>query len=88
MGIPDKKVAEFGGNLILSEGRGQGIMLNMIKKQLEDAKRLGFDYVISMTHPDNIASLKSFQKLGMEYVKTCSVADGHLRDTYWIKLKK
>jgi RimJ/RimL family protein N-acetyltransferase len=86
MSISDKTVAEFGGNLILPEGRGQGIMFQMIKKQLEDAKRMGFDYVISMAHPDNIASLKSLQKLGMKYVNTCTVADGHLRDTYWIKL--
>lgn len=86
MNIPDKKVAEFGGNLILPEARGKGIMFTMIKKHLEDARRLGFDYVISMAHPDNIASLKSLQKLGMEYVNTCTVADGHLRDTYWLKL--
>ncbi len=86
MDIADKKVAELGGNLILPEGRGQGIMFNMIQKQLADARKFGFDYVIAMAHPDNIASLKSLKKLGMEYVNTCTVANGYLRDTYWIKL--
>lgn len=88
MGIPDKKVAELGGNLILPEARGQGIMFEMIKKQLGDAKRLGFDYIISMAHPDNVASLKSLKKLGLEYVKTDKVANGHLRDIYWLKLHR
>ena len=36
-------------------------MFDMIKKQLEDARKFGFDYVIAMAHPDNIASLKSLK---------------------------
>lgn len=86
MNIADKKVAEIGGNPILSEARGKGIMFSMIQKQLEDAPCMGFDYVIAMAHPDNIASIKSLKKLGMDYVNTCTVANGHLRETYWIEL--
>ncbi len=37
-------------------------MFDMIKKQLEDARKFGFDYVIAMAHPDNIASLKIIKK--------------------------
>lgn len=88
MGIAGNTVAEMGGNLILPKARGQGIMFQMIKKQLKDAKNMGFDYVISMAHPDNTPSLKTLQKLGMEYVNTCTVSNGYLRDTYWVKLSK
>jgi RimJ/RimL family protein N-acetyltransferase len=50
------------------------------------AKELGFDYIISMAHPENIGSLKALQKIGLEYVKTTTVANGHLRDVYCKKL--
>lgn len=86
LGISDKKVAELGGNLILPEARGRGIMFAMISKHAQDAKRLGFDYLMSMAHPDNIASLKSLQKVGLKFVKQATVADGHLRDIYLVEL--
>lgn len=84
--VSDKKVAELGGDLVLSEYRGRGIMTALIKMQADLAKDMGFDYVISMAHPDNIGSNKALQKIGLEYVKTATVSNGHLRDIYMIKL--
>lgn len=63
MSIPDKKVAELGANLIHPEVRGKEIMFDLIKKQLEDAPKMGFDFFIVMAHPDNIVSLKTYENL-------------------------
>lgn len=82
LGISDKMVCELGGNLVLLEYRGQGLMFQMIKIQYEKAKNMKFDYIISMAHPDNIGSLKSLEKLGLKYVNTSTVANGHLRNIY------
>jgi len=84
--IADYKVCELGGNLVLSEYRGMGITSNLQKMQYELGKELGFDYIISMAHPENIGSLKTLRKIGLEYVKTTSVANGHLRDIYCKKV--
>lgn len=86
LGLNDYKVCELGGNLVLPEYRGMGIMRKLIEMQTELARELGFDYVISMAHPDNIGSNKALQRLGLEYVKTTTVANGHLRDIYQMKL--
>ena len=86
LGLREYKVCELGGNLVLKEYRGHGIMYHMIRKQLEDARRLQFDYVISMAHPDNAASLKSLKKLGLEFMKNATVSNGHEREIVGMKL--
>ena len=86
MGISDKRVCELGGNLVLPEYRGRGITSQLHKIQYALAEELGFDYIISMAHPDNTASLKALQKIGLEYLKTTTVANGHLRDVYIKKM--
>lgn len=47
---------------------------------------MGFDYIISMAHPDNIGSKKSLEKVGLKYVKTTTVNEKFLRDIYMKKL--
>lgn len=86
LGLNDFKVCELGGNLVLPEYRGQGIMYDLIKLQADLAKDMGFDYIISMAHPDNIGSKKSLMKLGLEYVKTTTVNGDYLRDIFMMKL--
>lgn len=86
LGLNEYKVCELGGNLVLPEYRGMGIMGKLIEIQTNLAKELGFDYIISMAHPDNIGSNKALQKLGLEYVKTTTVANGHLRNIYQMRL--
>jgi GNAT superfamily N-acetyltransferase len=80
------KVCELGGNLVLPEYRGFGITTKLQTIQLELAKRQGFDYIISMAHPDNIGSLKTLEKIGLKYSKTVTVVNGHLRNVYMKKL--
>ena len=86
LGLEGCKVCELGGNLVLPEYRGQGIMYTLIQMQAELAKELGFDYIISMAHPDNIGSKKALMKLGLEYVKTTTVNEIFLRDIFMMKI--
>lgn len=86
LGISNYKACELGGNLLLPEYRGKGIMLNLIKMQTKLAKEMGFDYIISMAHPDNIASKKNLEKVGLEFIKTETVNGTFLRDVYMKKI--
>lgn len=82
-----KNICELGGNLVLPEYRGLGITTALQKIELELAKDLGFDYIISMAHPDNVGSCKTLEKVGLKFVKQTKVANGFLRNLYMIKLK-
>lgn len=86
-GLENFSVCEIGGNLILPEYRGQGISTKLKFMLIDIAKELKFDYLISMAHPDNIASWKSLEKVGLEYLKTTTVSGGFLRKLYIMKLK-
>lgn len=86
-GLEGYTVCELGGNLVLPEYRGRGITSTLQKIELELAKTLGFDYIISMAHPDNVASQKTLEKIGLKFYKTTTVAGGFLRKLYMLKLK-
>lgn len=70
---------------------GEGIWIWFIKKLqtkgLELARKLGFDYVISMAHPNNIGSCKTLEKVGLQFVKETRLSNGFLRKLYMLKLK-
>ena len=85
-GLSDYKVCELGGNLVLQEYRGQGITTKLQTMEIELAKKLGFDYVISKVHPDNVRSCKTLEKLGLEFVKEATLSNGFLRKLYIKKL--
>ena len=85
--LEEFSVCELGGNLVLPEYRGKGITTTLQKMLLEVAKERDFDYIISMAHPDNIASLKTLEKVGLKFYKTMSVANGFNRSLYMLKLK-
>ena len=59
-------------------------MLQKIELQL--AKTLNFDYIISMAHPKNIGSLKTLEKIGLQFVKETRLTNGFLRSLYMLKL--
>jgi RimJ/RimL family protein N-acetyltransferase len=85
-GLTDYKVCELGGNLVLKEYRGYGITTCLQKLELELAKKLNFDYIISMAHPNNIGSCKTLEKVGLEFVKETTLSNGFLRKLYMLKL--
>lgn len=81
------KVCELGGNLVLPEYRGRGITTKLQTMQMQLAKDLGFDYIISMAHPDNIGSCKTLEKIGLDFIKQTTLSNGFLRKLYMKKLK-
>lgn len=54
--------------------------------EMKLAKDLGFDYIISMAHPDNIGSCKTLERIGLEFVKETTLSNGFLRRLYMKKL--
>lgn len=86
-GLEEYMVCELGGNLVLPEYRGNGITTKLQRIELELAKKLGFDYIISMAHPDNIGSCKTLEKVGLNFVRETKLSNGFLRKLYMLKLK-
>lgn len=87
-GLTEYKVCELGGNLVLPEYRGMGITTKLQTIELQLAKDLGFDYIISMAHPDNIGSCKTLETVGLNFVKETTLSNGFLRKLYMLKLKE
>ena len=85
-GLSEYKVCELGGNLVLPEYRGQGITTKLQIMEMELAKDLGFDYIISMAHPDHIGSCKTLERVGLEFVRETTLSNGFLRKLYMKKL--
>ena len=77
--LTEYKVCELGGNLVLPEYRGRGITTKLQTIEIQLAKDLGFDYIISMAHPDNIGSCKTLERIGLEFVKETTLSNGFLR---------
>ena len=86
-GLEEYGVCELGGNLVLPEYRGNGITTKLQKMELELARQRGFDYIISMAHPDNIGSCKTLEKVGLEFIRETRLSNGFLRKLYMLKLK-
>ena len=86
-GLTEYQVCELGGNLVLPEYRGNGITTKLQTMLFQIAKDRGFDYIISMAHPDNVGSCKTLEKVGLEYVKETVLSNGFLRKLYMKKLK-
>lgn len=85
--LEEFSVCELGGNLVLPEYRGLGITTKLQSIELELAKNLGFDYIISMAHPDNIGSCKTLERVGLNFVRETRLSNGFLRKLYMLKLK-
>lgn len=86
-GLENYAVCELGGNLVLPEYRGNGITTKLQTIELELAKKLGFDYIISMAHPNNTGSCKTLERVGLNFVKETILSNGFLRKLYMLKLK-
>lgn len=86
LNIQNSKVAEIAECLVLPNARGNNYMLKLNQCLLEEAKKLGFEYVIATAHPQNYASHKSLIKLGMTTNKQFNRYDKYLRNIYYIKL--
>ena len=81
----NKKGAELGGSMVLPQYRGQNLMLDINNKLVEVAKEMGIDYFVATVHPDNVASNRSVQKMGMQLKNTITRTGGYERNVYLLE---
>ncbi len=86
LNIQNAKVAEIAECITIPQARGNNYMLKLNQLLVQKAKELGYQYLIATAHPDNIASNKSLQNLGMTSNKQFYRYDKFLRNIYCIKL--
>lgn len=75
------KVMSYGPMAVFDDYRGNGIQKYMIKRCDKLSKDLGYKYVVTTVHPDNIASIKSIEASGFSYVGDVEFSRG-LRKVY------
>ena len=81
----DKKGAELGGSMVLPQYRGQNLMLDINNELVSVAKEMGLNYFVATVHPDNVASNRSVQKMGMEKKAVVTRTGGYLRNVYLLE---
>ena len=84
--ITSQKVCEIGPCIVCKEFRGKNIMLKLNQKLLKLAKERGIEYVVATAHPDNVASNKSLQKLGLSLFGQFKRNKTFLRNVYVLKI--
>lgn len=87
LGIGDTLAGEFGGVLVLPEYRGKGIMKQLSRILVEEAKCKNYDYLVSVAHPENTASNRGIAAAGAKLMKTGYLGE-YLRNMYLLDLKK
>lgn len=65
LGIDGSTVAEVAECMTLPQARGNNLMLKINTELVNRAKEKGIKHLIATAHPDNKASNKSLEKLGM-----------------------
>ena len=68
-------VAELGGALVLEEYRNKGIMKELSKRLIEEAKNKSIEYIVITVHPENIASNKAFSYTGAKVKQTVNLGE-------------
>lgn len=74
--------------MVKSMYRGQGLQRKMMEKAEEILKEKGFCYLLGTAHPDNKASVRSFQKAGYSHVMTKEKYGGLVRCIFCKELYK
>lgn len=80
------KTAEIGRSMVLKNYRGNNLLYAINKKLIEKAKELSIKNIIVTIHPQNIASIKSFAKIGAEFILKTVKCEEYDRNIYLIKL--
>lgn len=63
------KLVEIGFTMVRHDYQGHGLMKNLVKLLLEEAKTEGFEWIFGKVHRDNLASSKSLLNQGFVYFK-------------------
>lgn len=84
--LDKSKCGKIGRCVVHPEYRNNNYMYKLNSKLVEIAKNYNLKHLIAITHPDNIASNKSMQKLGMKNVKTILRYGKYTRSIYLIDI--
>ncbi len=82
LNLENYQVAELGRYLCLSEYRRKGIMKDLQKILINEAKKLNYDYLVVTAHPQNIASNKTILKENFELKISKILSKGFYRNIY------
>lgn len=77
-GLTDDEISKtlmFETCQVLPKYRGNGIQVRLCKEVYKNIRE-GYKYILATVHPDNIASLKSLQKLGFRIYKEAELYGG------------
>ena len=85
--IQNSLAGEFGGVLVLPEYRGKGIMKQFSSILVNEAKKKNYEYIVSVAHPENIASNKAISAMGAKLMKTDYLGK-YFRNMYLLELKE
>ena len=85
LSLDSNSVAELGGALVLEEYRNKGIMKELSKRLIEEAKNKSIEYIVITVHPENIASNKAFSYTGAKVKQTVNLGE-YLRNIYLLDL--
>ena len=66
LGLKNEKIAELGRAMVAPHYRNNGIMTKLAKALKVYAKKIGINYIIATTHPDNKPSQKFLEKTGFK----------------------
>ena len=80
------KVAEIGGCMVSPKFRGNKLMYTIALELVELARKSSCKHIVATAHPDNLASTKSLEKLGMKNMLTMMKGEGYLRNIYLLDL--
>ncbi len=85
-GLENEQVCELGSALVLKAYRNQGILQNLINRQIQVAKEKKFTYMIATVHPENVPSYTALEKCAF-YLKGHAIIENQYdRNLYVIKL--
>lgn len=79
-------IAMIGRAMVHPCYRGKNLLYNINSKLVDIAREKGIEYLFATIHPNNIASQKSFIKLGMSKQITFKNKIGYVRDIYLMKI--
>ncbi|MCD8166042.1 MAG: GNAT family N-acetyltransferase [Bacteroides sp.] len=76
------ETAEIGACMTLPEFRSKGYMLALNRKLTEIARQRGITRLVATAHPENSASNRSLEKLGMKRIKEFYRYGRYLRNLF------
>lgn len=73
-------IGEIGRCMVVPEHRNKGLMLKMNKQLVKEAKKMGLKTLVATAHPENYASNKTLENLGMHVVRCIRKEGKYLRN--------